>query len=240
MSSKDKKARNAALRHFLVEAPSALDRAAASLGWLVVLCAIALGALGLHLLFGRPGHPPAPPPGGRGDNPSGALYVRDLGRLPDGRHTFDLVYELVVRNAAEPHLRFVKASERLLVGDAPPAADVVDLGNAPGADRQVAGGWHVMSTAEGIRPGQPTQDIPPDHWQVVRAHYRVNARTDQLADVAIGYELDHDPPRGWFERPPPHDVIAHDEEVQFGAVLRAHCALGVKIQNGEMRSLCGS
>jgi hypothetical protein len=37
-----------------------------------------------------------------------------------------------------------------------------------------------------------------------------------------------------------HDLVAHDEEVQFGAVLRAHCGLGVKVQNGEMRSLCGS
>lgn len=240
MSSKDKKAQRAALRDFLVETPGALDRATASLGWLVLLGAVALAALVLHLLFGRPGHPPVPPPGGQDNNPSGALYVRDLGRLPDGRHAFDLVYELVVRNTTEPHLRFVRASERLLVGDPPPAADVVDLGNAPGANRQMAERWHEMSATEGLRPGQPNQDIPPDHWQVVRAHYRVNARPDQLADVAIGYELDHEQPRGWFEHQPSPDVVAHDEEVQLGAVLRAHCALGVKIQNGEMRSLCGS
>ena len=239
MSSKDKKARNAAFRHFLVETPGALDRATASLGWLVVLCAIALGVLVLHLLFGRPAHPPVPAPGGNGENPSAALYVRDLNRLPDGRHTFDLVYVLVVRNASEPHLRFVRARERLSIGDPPPTADVTDLGTAPGAIRQAAARWHEASMTEGLRPGQPNQDIDPGHWQVVRAHYRVNARPDQFADVAIAYELDREPP-GWFKHRPPRDVVAHDEEVQLGAVLRARCALGVKIQNGEMRSLCGS
>ena len=240
MSSKDKKARKVALRHFLVETPGVLDRAAASLGWLVVLGALALGALVLHLVFGHPDHPPVPPPGVPGDNPSGALYVRDLGRLPDGRHTFDLVYTLVVQNAAEPHLRFVSSRQRLLVGDPPPAADVVDMQPAPGANRPAAGAWRELSTSEDLRPGQPNPDIPPGYWQDIRAHYRVNGRPDQLADVAITYVLDHQHGRGWFERPPPHDVVAHDEEAQLGAVLRAHCALGVKIHNGEMRSLCGS
>ena len=89
-------------------------------------------------------------------------------------------------------------------------------------------------------PGQPDQDVLPGHWQIVRAHYRVNARPDQFADVAIGYTLDHDAARGWFTRKGPPDGVAHDEDVQLGAVLRAHCPLGVKVQNGEMRSLCAA
>ena len=36
------------------------------------------------------------------------------------------------------------------------------------------------------------------------------------------------------------DPQAHDEPVQLGAVLRAHCPLGVKVHMGEVRSLCGS
>jgi hypothetical protein len=136
-------------------------------------------------------------------------------------------------------LRFTSATERLSIGDPPPAAEVIDLGQAPGAYRQATGRWHAVSVRDD-RPGQPDQDIPPGHWQVVRAHYRVNARPDQFADVAIGYTLDHDPSRGWFTRKGPPDGVAHDEEVQLGAVLRAHCPLGVKLQNGEMRSLCAS
>ena len=237
MSSKDKKARHAALREFLIAIPGAFDRLAASLGRLVVLAAIALAAMVLYFLFGHHGPPRAPAPGGPADYPCGALYVRDLGRLSDGRHTFDLVYALIVRNADAPHLRMISATERLSIGDPPPMADVIDLGQAPGAYRQATGRWHAVSVRDD-RPGQPDQDIPPGHWQVVRAHYRVNARPDQFADVAIGYTLDHDPPRGWFTRKGPPDGVAHDEEVQLGAVLRAHCPLGVKIHNGEMTSLC--
>jgi hypothetical protein len=240
VSNRDKKARQAALREFLVATPGALDRATSSLGWLVVLAAIALLALAAHLVFARPDHPPVPPAGGQGDNPSGALYVRDLGRLRDGRHTFDLVYELVVRNGDAPQLRFVSVSRRLSMGDPPPAADVVDLGQAPGLRHQAIGGWHELSVTGDNHYGQPDGDIPPGHWQVVSAHYRVNARPDQFADVAIGMDLDHESHRGWFKRQPLHDLVAHDEEVQLGAVLRAHCPLGVKIRNGEMRSLCGS
>ncbi len=239
MSNKDKKARHAALREFLIAIPGAFDRAATALRWLVVLAAIALAAMVLRMVFAHPGHPPAPPPGGQGDNPSGALYVRDLGRLPDGRHTFDLVYELVLRNAGEPHVRLVSATERLSIGDPPPAADVIDLPQAPGAYRQATGQWHEVSVRTD-HPGQPDQDVLPGHWQIVRAHYRVNARPDQFADVAIGYTVDHDAARGWFTRKGPPDGVAHDEDVQLGAVLRAHCPLGVKVQNGEMRSLCAA
>jgi hypothetical protein len=240
VSSRDKKARRAQLRDFLMATPGAIDRAGDALGWLVVLGAVALGALLLHLAFAPRGAPPVPPPGGIGDNPSGVLFVRDLRRLPDGRHTFDLVYELVVRNGDEPQLRFVSVSRRLSIGDPPPAADIVDLGQAPGVRHQAIGRWHELSVTQDNHYGQPNGDIPPGHWQVVSAHYRVNARPDQFADVAIGIELDHQPHRGWFNRQPLHDLVANDEEVQFGAVLRAHCGLGVKIQNGEMRSLCGS
>ncbi len=239
MSSKDKKARHAALREFLIAIPGAFDRAATALRWLVVLAAIALAAMVLRMVFAHPGHPPAPPPGVPGDNPSGALYVRDLGRLPDGRHTFDLVYVVVVRNAVAPHRRLISATRRLSIGDPPGSADVIDLGQAPGLAGRATGRWHEVSTGED-RPGQSDQDIVPGQAQVVRAHYRANARPDQFADVAIGYRPDPEPPRGWFAHERLPDTVAQDEDVQFGAVLRAHCPLGVKIQNGEMRSLCGS
>ncbi len=243
MSSKDKKARRLALRDFLIAIPDAFDRAAASLGWLVMLAGIAVAALVLHLAFGRGGDHPMPPPDGHGDNPSGALYVRDLGRLPDGRHTFDLEYELVLRNASRER-RIVGIRDQLAIGDPGGTGDVIELGHAPGVFANAAAkapsgiGWHVALN----RPaddGDESGDGPPDRWRAHAAHFRINARPDQFADVAIGYTLEHQP-HGWFDRRVPGGTDSHDEEVQLGAVLRAHCPLGVRVRNGEMTSLCGS
>ena len=251
MSRKDKKERRAALRDFLVAIPGAFDRAVASLSWLVVLGAVALGALLLHLMVGGAGHRrPAPPPGGHGDNPSGALYVRDLGRLPDGRHTFDLVYELVLRNETGGPFAVESSLDRLAIGDLVTGGDVVELGQAPGlfdeSSARVPGAiaWHVAAISpKGGRNdrhnGPLVGDYQPGRWRSHAAHYRINARLDQFADVAIGYGLRHRP-HGWFGRPGDIDNDAHDEEVQLGAVLRSHCPLGVKIQHGEVRSLCGA
>ena len=239
MSNKDKKATRAALREFLTAIPGSVEQASRAIRWLVVLAAIALVAVAVAVVF-MPRHPPVPPPGGNDDNPDATLYVRDLGRLSDGRHTFDLVYALVVRNAAEPQLRFVAVNRRLSIGDPPPPADVIDLGQAPGERHGAVGRWHELATTTDNHVGQPNPDIPRGRWQTVRAHYRINARPEQTADVAFGVELDHAPRRGWFRHQPEHDFVAVDEEVQLGAVLRTHCPLGVKIHNGETRSLCGS
>ena len=84
MSNKDKKATRAALREFLTAIPGSVEQASRAIRWLVVLAAIALVAIAAAVVF-MPRHPPAPPPGGNGDNPDATLYVRDLGRLPDGR-----------------------------------------------------------------------------------------------------------------------------------------------------------
>lgn len=237
MSNKDKKARRMALRRFLVETPGAIDRVTDSLGWLVVLGALALGALALHLVFGRPDHPPPPPPGGPGDNPSAALYARDLGRLPDGRHTFDLVYSLILRNATERPFTIVSSGQRLALGDAAPDGDVVALRPAPAtfSDHANDGRWQVVHADASGRQPEP---LLPGHWRAFSAHYRIIARVEQFADVAIHYGLHQ--PRGWFDRPGDTEEEAHDEEVQLGAVVRVHCPLGVKIENGEMKSLCGS
>lgn len=238
MSSKTKKARRAALREFLVSIPGTLDRATDWLGRLVMLGGVAVIALLLHMLFVP--HRPPPPPVSIAENPQGALYVRDLGRLPDGRHTFDLVYELVLRSEAHRPVAPAFTTERLLIGDAPQAGDVVNLGPAPGVFGAATGPWHEVSSFRRIIAGQPDKDFVPGDWQPLRVHFRVNARPDQLADVALAYGLNNRP-RGWFEPYRPEtDVSAHDEEVQLGAVLRAHCPLGVKVHNGEMRSLCGA
>lgn len=239
MSNKDKKATRAALRDFLVAIPGTLDRAATAMGRMVWLGVVVLVLIAAGIVF-MPHHHREPPPGGNTDNASGALYVRDLGRLPDGRHTFDLLYTLVVRNAAEPQLRFVAVNQRLSIGDPPPTADVIDLGEAPGEHRAAIGRWREVAATRYDHYGQPNPDIPPGHRQTIRAHYRINARPDQFADVAIGFELDHAPHRGWFRHQPERDFVAQDEEAQLGAVVRAHCPLGVKIQNGETRSLCAS
>jgi hypothetical protein len=228
LSSRDKKARHAALRDFLVETPDVLERATASLGWLVVMAAIALGALLLYLLFARSGHPPMPPPG---DNPQGALYVRDLGRLPDGRHTFDLVYALDLRNPGS----MAYTTERLALRDPPAAGDVIDLGPAPDVFTPPAAPWHQAFWQRTSLPGHGG----PGQSRVLRAHFRINASPDRIADLAIGYGLVHEQ-RGWFGHRRITDDDGRDEEVQLGAVLRAHCPLGVKIQNGETKSLCGS
>jgi hypothetical protein len=239
VSSKDKKARHIALRDFLIAIPGTLDRAITWFGWLVVLAGITLAALVLHLVLGRGGPPAMLPPGGHGDNPSGALFVRDLERLPDGRHTFDLVYELVLHNETERPFSVVFTRERLLIGDAPAAADVVDLGHAPGVSGAPTGAWHEAISRSNLAPGQPIQELRPGRWRVFRVHYRINARPDQFADVAIGYALNFER-RGWFGHGDNFDADGHDEEVQLGAVLRAHCPLGVKVQNGDLKSLCAS
>ncbi len=243
MSSKDKKARRVALRDFLIAIPGTLDRATASLGWLVVLAGISVAALVLHLAFGRGAPRPMPPPGAHGDNPSGALYVRDLGRLSDGRHTFDLVYELVLRNDGDERLS-VGYRDQLAIGDVTGVGDVIELGHAQEAlgdpATKVAFGitWRVAlnGPADG---GGTSGNYAPGSWWPHAAHFRIKAQPDQIADVAIGYHLEPQP-QGWFNRRVPTRSGMHDEEVQLGAVLRAHCALGVKVQNGEMKSLCGS
>ena len=237
MSNKDKKARSAALRDFLVATPGVLDRAAAFLGWIVLLAGIALVAQLGHLLFGRPGHPAGPPAGPQGVNPAATLFVRDLGRLADGRHTFDLVYEVVLHNPGDRPMIIASTLQRLLIGDPPPAGDVVDLGDAPGAFGPATGQWRQAFARRNDSPAGPGNGLAPGHWRTFRAHVRINARPDQFADVAIGYGSRHEPP-GWFGHAPVNDDDAHDEQVQLGAVLRAHCPLGVKVHVGEVRSLC--
>ena len=117
MSTKDKKATRAALREFLTAIPGSVEQASRAMRWLVVLAAIALAGIAAAVVF-MPRHPPAPPPGGHGDNPDATLYARDLGRLPDGRHLFDLVYELVLRNETRRPFRLAVAEDRLALGDA--------------------------------------------------------------------------------------------------------------------------
>ena len=270
--SKDKKAgrkadksfRAAALREFLVAMPGALERVTSSFRWLVLLGAVALAALLLHLAFGGKHQPPI-----RAENPVASLYVRDLGRVADGRHTFDLVYDVALPAAIGPHDHVEFSIDRLALGDGLPTGDIAEMGHAPGlfndpAARHATSGiaWHVVTQraviAGACGPDAPARAaldahhlIPPGPADCAggligarehQAHYRIVARVDQFADVAIGFGH-QPPPRGWFG--PHHDDVLRDattvdEEVQLGAVLRAHCALGVKVQHGEMRSLCGS
>jgi len=273
VGSKDKKARAAALREFLVAMPDALERVTASLGWLVVLGAVALVALLLALVFWGGRHPPMPD--ARGDNPVAALYVRDLGRLPDGRHTFDLVYDVALAHPGGGPDPVAFSIDRLALGDAGAMGDVAEMGHAPGlfddaAARRVTGGivWHVVAQsavlagaygpdrspaqaaleAHHLSPAGPANcagglvgDGPGARSH--QAHYRIVARVDQIADVAIGFGR-RAPPHGWFAARHDDDLVRHataiDEEVQLGAVVRAHCALGVKVVHGEVRALCGS
>jgi hypothetical protein len=250
VSSKDKKARRAALRDFLIAIPGALERATASLGWLVIIVGIALAVLVLRAVAGPPHFPVEPPPGGHGDNPSGALYVRDLGRLPDGRHTFDLVYELVLRNQTARPFAIDSSDDNLALGDVVGSGDAIWLDH-PGTlfgrpEPQSKDGvvWTEQKTNGQSHKGGLVGAYRPGMWKAHVAHYRVKARADQMVSVTIGYAL-HPEPRGWFSAKEEHfdadpeHQDEHHEEAQLGAVLRAHCALGVKIQNGEMRSLCG-
>ncbi len=244
MGGKAKRARHAALRDFLVAAAGALTRVSTALGALAVIATIALAVAGLHWLSGPP--PPPPPPGGNGDNPRGVLYVRDLGRLPDGRHTFDLVYELVLRNATPRAFTIDFTRDRLALGDPQVGADVVALGHAPGlfgpAGPQGAITWRVALASAQDRATGLVGDYQPGSWRRHAAHYRVRARADQLADVAIGFGF-RAAPRRWFAGAHSADEpagIAHHEEVQFGAVIRARCPLGVRIAGGEVRALCAA
>jgi len=273
VGSKDKKVRAAALREFLVAMPGALERVTASLGWLVLVGAIALVALLLHLVWGGGRHPPMPD--ARGDNPVAALYVRDLGRLADGRHTFDLVYDVVLANAGGGHGPVEFSIDRLALGDAASMGDVAEMGHAPGlfddaAARRGTGAiaWRVVAQSAVIAgacgPDHATMQATLETHHLIpagpanctgglvgdgpgarshQAHYRIVARVDQLADVAIGFGR-RPPPHGWFGAHQDDELVRHatviDEEVQLGAVVRTHCALGVKVVHGEVRALCGS
>ena len=127
--------------------PGARRKWRGGFGWLVVLAGIAVAALVLHLAFGRGGDHPMPPPDGHGDNPSGALYVRDLGRLPDGRHTFDLVYELVLRNASRER-RIVGIRDQLAIGDPGGTGDVIDPDE--GIATIGSGGSYALASARAL------------------------------------------------------------------------------------------
>lgn len=224
--SKDKKARRAALHEFLLAVPAALDRAGSAFGRLVVLAALALVLIAWRLFVIHPGPPPPPPPGGLGNNPAGALYVRDLGRLPDGRHTFDLVYTLVLRNAATRPFVIEAASDQLDLGQFTGAGDVVRLDHPGTTGGALA--WHTALSS--VQAMGLAGTYPPGAWKAGTAHYRLNARPDQFAALAIAYRFaGHDPV-------PSAD--RHGEEVQLGAVLRAHCPLGIKVTQSEVRSLC--
>jgi hypothetical protein len=275
VSRKDKKAGRAALREFLIAIPGVLDRATASLGWLVVLVGIALAALLLHLAFGDRPHPPAPLPPILEENPQTALYARDLGRLADGRHTFDLVYAVRLRNFGAEPAQVDFGVDRLALGETGILGDIAELGHAPGlfdAPHATAGvTWRVVAHHGSVHgdcravqavlerhgviarggadcEGALAGEILPGGERSHQAHYRVAARPDQIADVAIGFAMGpdrRDRPHGWFAAKPDADAVldraqSRDEEVQLGAVLRAHCPLGVKVHNGEVKSLCGA
>ena len=231
------------------------------------------------------------------DNPSGVLYVMDLGRLPDGRHRFDVSYVLVLKNTSDKRFVVDLNLDRLALGDLSGTGEAVYLNRAPSLfdelgrnrtgngiawrvvasnasvlagddgpcggdfDKPVAGPLrpamqnqleanHLLPPSKGCNPqidygGGLTEDYPPDHTDIHTAHYRVLARPDQFLDVSIAYNIQHRP--GWWDRlwpwgheeQGPFDTVnPNDEQVYLGTVLRAHCALGVKVQNGEVRSSC--
>lgn len=246
MSNKDKKATRAALRDFLVAVPGTFDRVGKALYWLVVLSAVAMVAIAAVVVF-WPRHPPEAPPGGNGDNPAATLFVRDLGRLPDSRHTFDLVYELVLANQTRRPFRIESSDDRIMLGTLAVHGDVVRLDPAPrefgetrsGADQGIIWSAPLKSVH---RTGGLEGEYPPGRSRVHVAHYRVNARPDQFAAIEIAFAFgrkSNDQP-GPSRDADPQKPDGRAEEVQFGAVLRAHCPLGVKIHNGEVRSLCAS
>lgn len=246
MSNKDKKATRAALRDFLIAIPASIEQGSRAMRWLVVMAAIALVGIAAAMVF-LPHHPPAPPPGGNGDNPDATLYVRDLGRLPDGRHTFDLVYELVLSNQTDRPFTVASARDSLEIGTLAITGDVARLNGQqafigqiqPPPDHGIL--WMPVSKELG-QDRNFTGLYMPGRRKVYIAHYRVNARPDQFAGIVIGYDFKEppmNPKEAWIDGDPVHED-RHHEEVQLGAVLRTHCPLGVKIHNGETRSLCGS
>lgn len=218
--SKDKKARRAALRHFLMAIPQSAETATLWLGRLVMLAALALTLVVLLVLFGH--H--RPPPHDTMLAVHGQLGARDLARLADGRHSFDLTYDLVLENRSARPMTISAVETRLLLRDPASPGDAVDLGQAPAA---TAGAWHQTAAhrdtaAITLNPGQ---------WHRLRAHYRVTAASEQIAALAIGYSVD--------DGHAPAKPDAHDEEVALGAVVRAHCALGISVTNGAMATPCG-
>ena len=162
--------------------------------------------------------------------------------MADGRHTFDAVYDLVLRNPGDHPFVVGSSIDRLALGDMVGGSDVVVMNPVPDLpDRLPAGGivWHDAALSKDALAGE----YAPEHWRGHAAHYRIVARPDQFADVMIAYAVERRP--GWWahmlgRKPDQEPLDVHHEEIQLGVVLRAHCALGVKVQHGEVRSLCGS
>jgi hypothetical protein len=241
VSKKDKRVQRLALRRFFTGVPDTLEQAAETfdrLVWVIgAALVLALVALAGHWLAG--GHHHAPPPDDPGDS---TLYARDLGRLPDGRHQFDLVL-------AWQHRGPVAATVvRLSLGDVAVTGDSAELMAAPGPfdDRAASGAvaWHLAQnrvTRDCDHPAPPGLTGACGVREPL-AHYRITARPDQLVDVTATLVAPPPPPR-WFGHDDPaaaRHANRIGEELQLGAVLRAHCPLGVKVHNGSVTPLCGT
>jgi hypothetical protein len=50
------------------------------------------------------------------DNPTGILRTRDIGTLPDGRHRYDISYELILKNASNRPFKVELSIDRLFLG----------------------------------------------------------------------------------------------------------------------------
>lgn len=220
--SKDKKARRAALRHFLTTLPESFDRMATWLGRLVMLAAAALAAMVLHWAFAHHRAPPHEP----GLAAHGQMAARDLARLADGRHAFDLSYDLVLDNRGPHPLTVASIETQALLRDPVPDGAMLDLGEAPAPGQAAGAPWHRIAD----RKDAAAFTLAPGQWRRVRAHYRVIAASEQIAAIAIGYTLQ-------AEHAAPHGD-AHGEDVALGAVVRAHCPLGITVVNGGMASSC--
>ena len=101
------------------------------------------------------------------DNPSGVLRTRDVGILPDGRHRYDISYELVLKNTSNSTFKVEFSVDRLFVGHNHynPARGVAQtIGDPPGiwekADRKSTdvADWELLSSSLGLADN-PDSDL---------------------------------------------------------------------------------
>lgn len=93
------------------------------------------------------------------DNPTGILRTRDIGALPDGRHRYDISYELVLKNTSNKTFKVALSIDRLFVGhnhydvskgvaqtieDPPSIWDKADQKHTDVAD------WELLSSRVGV------------------------------------------------------------------------------------------
>jgi hypothetical protein len=123
------------------------------------------------------------------DNPTGILRTRDIGVLPDGRHRYDISYELVLKNTSNRTFKVELSIDRLFIGhnhydaakgvaqmieDPPSIWDRTDRKSTEVAD------WELLSSSVGVG-----DDVDAHLIDQLKEYGIVSGKPGHPADVEV-------------------------------------------------------